>query len=97
MKLGYRFIYNQNGEILCRFPEIDQDNSSRLSADTLHCLDLPFGYADWETTYVSRVDVATGNPVLLPKPNRMTAEQIRIRQLEDALLLQADDEVGGIL
>ena len=96
MGLGTRLFYNQNGEILCTFSEI-QEGGYRLNADQVFCIDLPFGYADWSMNIISHVDVTTGTPVLMPKPPRMTEEQRRIRELEDALLLQADAEVGGIL
>lgn len=66
---------------------------------TLAYIDVPYGSVDYSKSFIKAVDLKTLQPVIenLPEPEP-TEEQIRIKQLqEDILLLKTDSVVGGIL
>jgi len=61
-------------------------------------VDVEVGTHDYMSEYISHVDIATGEPVFKNTFDPLTAEQLRIKQLEeDILLLQTDANEGGIL
>jgi len=60
-------------------------------------IDVPFGSIDYKNSYIESIDVSTQKPIIKMFPSQEAEEQRRIRELEDALLLQTDLENGGIL
>ncbi|WP_445480466.1 hypothetical protein ACULLL_10025 [Lysinibacillus irui] len=99
--LGNRIICDQDGEIIFSTGEVvgirEADVVPRKSITSLHCVDLEYGYMDYTQNRITKIDLNTMQPVVEKIPVLETEEQKRIRELEDAFLIQADKEVGGIL
>lgn len=95
-EIGNRILFDAvTGEILHQTGEMVGDVSNRLPIQNLSYMDLPFGFTDYTKNIIKSIDVESGIPVLESLPE--TKEQRKIRELEDALLIQAENENGGIL
>ena len=97
MQLDNRVIYNtRTGTIIYQTGEATGDVVPHDTDLQLAYLDIPYGSVDYSKCYIQRID-EDGNPVIMTYDISETEEQRRIRELEDALLLQTDLENGGIL
>ena len=97
MQIGNRIIFDQDGEVVYQTGEMRGDVLPRKEITELHFVDLEFGSINFETHRIIGIDVETKQPILEAVKIVETEEQKRIRELEDALLLVADAETGGIL
>lgn len=96
MAVGTRIIYNSNGEVIEVYGDMEGGVSGRPQWSQLDYIDIDFGQINLLTHRVIGINVETRQPILEAIDNE-TEEQKRIRELEDALLLAADAETGGIL
>ena len=94
MPVGNRIYHNQHGRILFIAGEINEADTPRDENEIVSFIDVEYGSIDYYKTMIVGVDVEKKTVILEPIE---TEEQRRIRELEDALLLQAENEVGGIL
>lgn len=97
MQVGNRIIYNQDGEIMTQLGEMQGDVLLRKEITKLHYIDLEYASINHQTHRIIGIDVETQQPILETIEVIETEDQKRIRDLEDALLLAADAEMGGIL
>ena len=97
MDLGNRVFYDQDGDILFQTWEISGDVLPRKEITELHFVDLEFGSINYQTHRLIGINPVTKQPILAEIPVVLTPEQQQIKDLEDALLLVADAETGGIL
>lgn len=99
MNIGNRILFNPTtGTILNgSLGEMSGDLSGDLRPDSISFIDLEYGAINPQTHRAVSVDVETKKLILEVIEVVETAEQKRIRELEDALLLAADAEMGGIL
>lgn len=96
MAVGTRIIYDSNGEVIEVYGDMEGGVSERQQWGQLDYIDIDYGQINLLTHRVIGVDVNTQQPILEVIDNE-TDEQKRIRELEDALLLATDAELGGIL
>lgn len=94
---GPRVICDQDGEIICIIHQMAGDVLPHKKITSLHHIDLEYDALDFSTHQIVGVDVETMKPILEEIPVPENEEQRKIRELEDALLLQADNDIGGIL
>ncbi|ATP40691.1 hypothetical protein CSE16_11885 [Solibacillus sp. R5-41] len=97
IKVGWRFIFDQDGNIIHTEGECSGDVLSRKELTSIDYIDLEYGEIDLTKWDVVGIDTVTLKPILVEKPIYETEEQRRIRELEDELLLQTENEFGGIL
>ena len=95
--IGPRVICDQDGEIIYIIHEMAGDVLPHKEITSLHHLDLEYGAIDFSKHQIVGVDIETMKPILEEIPVPENEEQRKIRELEDALLLQADNDIGGIL
>lgn len=97
MAVGTRIIFEaSNGGIIEVYGDMEGGVTDRPQWNKLDYIDIDFGQINLLTHRVIGVNVETKQPILEAIDNE-TDEQKRIRELEDALLLAADAETGGIL
>lgn len=96
MNIGERIFYDQDGEVLARMGEMQGDVLPRKEITSIHFVDLEYGEVNTLNHNIIGIDVDTKKPILELIPREQTPEE-RIKELEDALLLAADAEMGGIL
>ncbi|MFJ8515319.1 hypothetical protein [Lysinibacillus xylanilyticus] len=95
INIGQRIFYNATtGDKLFTFEEASGDVQER-SDITVDYIDLPFGAVS--NGYVSHINPVTKEAVIIKFEETLSPEQQKIKELEDALLLATDNEVGGIL
>jgi len=97
MNIGDRIFYDQDGQLFTRMGEMQGDVLPRKEITSIHFVDLEFGTINTETHKIVGIDVETKLPILEEIPQQLTPELQRIIELEDALLLATDAEMGGIL
>ena len=97
MILGNRIIYDQDGNILLQTGEIEGDVVPHKEITELNFVDLDYGAINIQTHRIIGINPQTKQPILEEVQPIITPEEQRIRNLEDALLLATDNEIGGIL
>lgn len=95
MKIGNRVYHNQDGMILFTAGEME-NGPPRLKEEKVEWIDLEYGSIDYKKQRLVAVDIETKEPILETIITE-TEEEKRIRELEDALLLATENEIGGIL
>jgi len=96
-RVDNRVYYNRlNGNIIFQTGEAEGDVVPHDTEVELAFIDIPFGSINYFKSYISRID-NEGNPVVMHHNIHETEEQRKIRELEDALLFHAENEIGGIL
>ena len=96
-KIGWRFIFNQDGDIIASEGEYMGDVLPRKEITSINYIDLEYGEIDLNKYDIKGIDILTLKPILAERQINETEDQKRIRELEDVLLLQAENEIGGIL
>lgn len=97
MKVGNRIIFDQDGEIVFQTGEMQGDVLPRKEITSLDYIDLEYGEIDYTKYRIVGVNVETRQPILEEIEVPKTPEQERIEELENQLLLLADQLEGGIL
>lgn len=100
MQVGNRIIFDQDGEIVLEFGEMQGDVLPRKDITKLDFVDLELGAINHLTHKIISIDVETKQPILEAIPHIETeAERLQREkeELENQLLLMTDSEVGGIL
>lgn len=96
MQVGTRIVFDQDGEIVAWFGEMDGNVEPRKELTTLDYVDLEHGSIDQTIYRIVKIDPETRHPVLERIHAELTPEE-RIRELEDQILLMANENTGGIL
>ena len=95
MQVGNRIYYSTStGNILFIAGEINNAESQRDPDEVVEFIDIDYGSIDYTKNMIVGVDTVKKKVILQPIENE---QEKQIRELEDALLLQADAENGGIL
>lgn len=96
MKIGTRIIYESNSKNIATILHRMEGNVLERSDEPLMYVDIPYDSFHPTTHYISGID-EDGMAIIEKLPIHETEEQKQIRELEDVLLLQTENEVGGIL
>ncbi|CAM3031344.1 hypothetical protein HP548_29505 [Paenibacillus taichungensis] len=94
MKSGMRIIYDQDGEIVTSFWQ--GDGSPRNEIKKLGYVDLKYDEIDYNIYRIVKIDPETKKPVIERIHPELTPEE-KMRELEDQILLLANENTGGIL
>lgn len=97
MELGNLIIFDQDGAIIYQSGEMTGDVLPRKEVTKLDMIELDYGTLDWNTHRIVSIDPVTRQPILEEITVEVSAEQQRINELEDQLLLLADASAGGVL
>lgn len=95
MNLGYRVIYDQDGDILVVESEMEGGTLPRKEITEVSYVDLEFGSIDSQNFRIVAIDVETKEPVLeevIPvevEPKVSIEEQILLETEYQTLLLEA--------
>ncbi|MGE7111223.1 hypothetical protein [Lysinibacillus sp. NPDC047702] len=98
MILDNRIVYNKmTGTIIHQSGEGKGDIVPHESEIELAYIDIPFGTIDYTKCYVQRID-EKGNLVIKEYERDLSPVELEnIKLKEDIILLQAENEIGGIL
>lgn len=97
MERANRIIYDQSGRILLQTGEATGDILEHDIITQLHCIDVPYGSIDYEKYRIIGINIETKEPILEEIPVYLTEEERRIQELENQILLNENEKVGGLL
>ncbi|MDI3040948.1 hypothetical protein QJK96_07330 [Clostridioides difficile] len=96
MKIGRRIIFDQDGEIIAIFGEMEGDVIPRKIITKLDYIDIPFKSID-DNCYIEKIDVVNNVLIIKEIKIELTEEQQRMQELENQLLIAENEKVGGLL
>ncbi|HBF9318822.1 TPA: hypothetical protein KO474_000622 [Clostridioides difficile] len=97
MNRANRIIYDQTGKILLQTGEATGDILEHDEITELHCIDIEHGSIDYTKNRIIGINVETKEPILEEIPVYLTEEEKRIQELENQILLNENEKVGGLL
>ncbi|MCC0646593.1 hypothetical protein [Clostridioides sp. ZZV14-6150] len=97
MNRANRIICDQTGKILLQTGEATGDVLEHDEITELHCIDVPYGSIDYIKNRIIGINIETKQPILEEIPVFITEEQKRIQELENQILLNENEKVGGLL
>ncbi|HBH1541598.1 TPA: hypothetical protein ACGI4V_002614 [Clostridioides difficile] len=97
MNRANRIIYDQTGKMLLQTGEATGDVLEYDTITELHCIDVPYGSIDYEKYRIIGINIETKQPILEEIPVYLTEEEKRIQELENQILLNENEKVGGLL
>ncbi|WP_077726365.1 hypothetical protein [Clostridioides difficile] len=90
-------IYDQTGKILLQTGEATGDILEHDTITELHYIDVEYGNIDYTKNRITGINIETKEPILEEIPIFVTEEEKRIQELENQILLNENEKVGGIL
>ncbi|HGT1700622.1 hypothetical protein KWK86_017165 [Clostridioides difficile] len=97
MNRANRIIYDQTGKILLQTGEATGDILEHDEITELHYLDVEYGNIDYSKQYIESINTITKEPILKDIPIYLSEEEKRIQELENQILLNENEKVGGLL
>ncbi|WP_131038704.1 hypothetical protein [Clostridioides difficile] len=97
MNRANRIICDQTGKILLQTGEATGDILEHDTITELHYLDVEFGSIDYNKNRIIGINIETKEPILEEIPIFISEEEKRIQELENQILLNENEKVGGIL
>ncbi|ENZ9521517.1 TPA: hypothetical protein KNK83_003678 [Clostridioides difficile] len=97
MDRANRIICDQTGKILLQTGEATGDILEHDEITELHCIDVPYGSIDYIKNRITSINIETKQPILEEIPVFITEEEKRIQELENQILLNENEKVGGLL
>ena len=97
MERGNRIICDQTGKILLQTGEATWDILEHDEITELHFVDIPYGSIDYTRNRIIGINIETKEPILEEIPTFISDEEKRIQELENQILLNENEKVGGIL
>ncbi|HBF7340468.1 hypothetical protein [Clostridioides difficile] len=97
MDRANRIICDQTGKILLQTGEATGDILEHDEITELHFVDIPYGSVDYTKSRIVGINIETKEPILEEIPVFVSEEEKRIQELENQLLLNENEKVGGLL
>ncbi|MCC0654676.1 MULTISPECIES: hypothetical protein [unclassified Clostridioides] len=90
-------IYDQTGKILLQTGEATGDVLEHNEITELNWIDIDYGSVDYTKNRITGINIETKQPILEEIPVYITDEEKRIQELENQILLNENEKVGGLL
>lgn len=97
MNVPNRVIYDQTGKIIFETGESCGDVLPHNKITELDYIDIPYGSIDYIKNRIIGINIETKQPILEEIPVYVSEEKKRIQELENQVLLNENEKVGGIL
>ncbi|HHY0058684.1 TPA: hypothetical protein ACVT6I_003349 [Clostridioides difficile] len=97
MDRANRIICDQTGKILLQTGEATGDVLEHDEITELHFVDIPYRSVDYTKSRIVGINIETKEPILEEIPVFVSEEEKRIQELENQLLLNENEKVGGLL
>ncbi|EGT4050392.1 hypothetical protein I5976_01010 [Clostridioides difficile] len=97
MNRANRIIYDQTGKILLQTGEATGDVLEHDTITELYYVDIEYGSIDYTKNRIIGINIETKEPILEEIPVFITEEEKRIQELENQILLNENEKVGGLL
>ncbi|WP_032522331.1 hypothetical protein, partial [Clostridioides difficile] len=90
-------IYDQTGKIIFETGESCGDVLPHNKITELDYIDIPYGSIDYIKNRIIGINIETKQPILEEIPVYVSEEKKRIQELENQVLLNENEKVGGLL
>ncbi|HEK8842960.1 TPA: hypothetical protein STX52_000100 [Clostridioides difficile] len=97
MEIGATIIFDQDGEIVKYIGEMQGDAIFRKPIEKLDFINIDYGTIDFNKYRLVGINIETKEPILEEIPVFITEEEKRIQELENQILLNENEKVGGLL
>ncbi|AKP41292.1 Uncharacterised protein [Clostridioides difficile] len=97
MNVPNRVIYDQTGKIIFETGESCGDVLPHNKITELDYIDIPYGSIDYIKNRIIGINIETKQPILEEIPVYVSEEKKRIQELENQVLLNENEKVGGLL
>ncbi|EQJ94963.1 hypothetical protein [Clostridioides difficile] len=97
MNVPNRVIYDQTGKIIFETGESCGDVLPHNKVTELDYIDIPYGSIDYIKNRIIGINIETKQPILEEIPVYVSEEKKRIQELENQVLLNENEKVGGLL
>ncbi|EMM2322660.1 TPA: hypothetical protein RTK55_003224 [Clostridioides difficile] len=97
MNRANRIIYDQTGKILLQTGEATGDVLEHNEITELNWIDIDYGSVDYTKNRITGINIETKQPILEEIPVYLSDEEKQIQELENQILLNENEKVGGIL
>ncbi|VIF57409.1 Uncharacterised protein [Clostridioides difficile] len=97
MNVPNRVIYDQTGKIIFETGESCGDVLPHNKITELDYIDIPYGSIDYIKNRIVGINIETKQPILEEIPVYVSEEKKRIQELENQVLLNENEKVGGLL
>ncbi|HBE9639310.1 TPA: hypothetical protein KRN26_004119, partial [Clostridioides difficile] len=95
MNVPNRVIYDQTGKIIFETGESCGDVLPHNKITELDYIDIPYGSIDYIKNRIIGINIETKQPILEEIPVYVSEEKKRIQELENQVLLNENEKVGG--
>ncbi|MCC0647155.1 hypothetical protein [Clostridioides sp. ZZV15-6598] len=96
MEIGRRIIFDQDGEIIAIYGEMEGDIIPRKTISKLDYIDIPFKSIP-DNCYIEKIDAVSNVPIIKELKRELTEEEKRIQELENQILSNENEKAGGLL
>lgn len=97
MLIGNRVFADQDGQIIFQTGEMVGDVLPRKEINKVHVIDLAYGSIDYSKEFIKSIDPITHETIVEAYPVAVDPDKERIAELENQLLIMAEQSTGGIL
>ncbi|HFL3159160.1 TPA: hypothetical protein ACG3JU_003560 [Clostridioides difficile] len=97
MEVGATIVFDQDGEVIKYIGEMQGDVISRKPIEKLDFINIDYGTIDFNKYRLVGINIETKEPILEEIPVFITEEEKRIQELENQILLNENEKVGGLL
>ncbi|HBG5346185.1 TPA: hypothetical protein KQG29_003630 [Clostridioides difficile] len=97
IEVGRRIFFDEDGEIIFYEGQSRGNVPERKNIKKIEYIDLTYDYVDYEKYRIIGINIETKEPILEEIPTFVTEEEKRIIELENQILLNENEKVGGIL
>ncbi|EOY7138244.1 hypothetical protein ACQD5V_003382 [Clostridioides difficile] len=97
MNVPNRVIYDQTGKIIFETGESCGDVLPHNKITELDYIDIPYRSIDYIKNRIIGINIETKQPILEEIPVYVSEEKKRIQELENQVLLNENEKVGGLL
>ncbi|MDW0089090.1 hypothetical protein RHK27_03325 [Clostridioides difficile] len=96
-EIGRRIFFDEDGEIIFYEGQSRGNVPKRKNIKKIEYIDLTYDYIDYEKYRIIGINIETKEPILEKIPIFVTEEEKRIQELENQILLNENEKVGGLL
>ncbi|HBF5456093.1 hypothetical protein [Clostridioides difficile] len=97
IEVGRRIFFDEDGEIIFYEGQSRGNVPKRKNIKKIEYIDLEYDYVNYNKYKIIGINIETKEPILEEIKVELTEEEKRIQELENQILLNENEKVGGIL
>ncbi|HGM1123369.1 TPA: hypothetical protein ACKOM8_001550 [Clostridioides difficile] len=97
IEVGRRIFFDEDGEIIFYEGQSRGNVPKRKNIKKIEYIDLEYDYVNYNKHKIIGINTETKEPILEEIKVELTEEEKRIQELENQILLNENEKVGGLL